>query len=68
MVIDHCDLDGSIGSNICLLNFTKNTDELPGRFAVLNVLTSSFLEHLQSLVLENHQPTLVWCCIPIHRL
>jgi hypothetical protein len=66
IVIDQFDLVGSIGSDIHTLNVTKNTNELPGMLAVLNVPTGSFTELLQSVVPENRQPTLVWCCITMH--
>ena len=67
IVIDQS-LVGSIGSDIHTLNVTKNTDELRGMVAGLNVPTSSFAEILQSVVPENRQSTLVWCCIPMHHL
>ena len=66
IVINQFPLVDSIGSDIHTLNVTKNTDKLPGMVAVVNVLTSSFAELLESVVVENCQPTLVRCCIPMH--
>jgi len=53
IVIDQFDLVDSIGSDIHTLNVTKNTDELLGMVAVLNLPTSSFGELLQNVVPEN---------------
>ena len=59
IVVEQFDQFGSIGSDIHTLNVTKNSNELPGMIAVLYIPTGSFTELLQSVVLENCQPTLV---------
>jgi len=66
IVINQFDLVGSRESDIYSLNVMENTNKLPGMVAVLNEPSSSFAQLLQSIVPENCQPNLVWCCIPIH--
>ena len=68
IVIDQFDLVGSIGGDLRTMNVTKNKDEKLGMVAVFKVPTSSFAELQQIVVLENRQPTVVWCCIPMHHL